>query len=108
MEDPASDLWNTVYATAASLASVTLGVLIRYSHKARRTGTKIDWKRLRYEVPTILGLAIIAGPLSEYVRASFGVNQGVTAATCICCGYLGTRVLDIVGSWLEKPGDKDD
>lgn len=107
MADP-TDWLATVYASAVSLGGVALGTLIRYSHAARRHGTKIDWSRLRYEGFAVVGLAIIAGPLSEYVRTAFGVSQGVSAATCITLGYLGPKIFDILGGLLEKGDGKDE
>ena len=95
-------------ATAISLGAVSLGTLIRYSHAARRAGTKIDWKRLRYEAPTIIGLTIVAAPLSQYLKATFNVDQGVTAATCVSLGYLGTRIFDYFSKIMEKGDGKDD
>jgi len=107
MTEPGSDWFAVAYATVISLCSVSLGVVTRYSHKARRLAEKIDWKRLRYELPTIVGLTIITGPVSAYVKSNFGVNEGVTAATAFCLGYLGTRFLDIVANFLEKKKDED-
>lgn len=109
MSDPGqSDLFATIYASAVSLGAVALGTLIRYSHAARRNGTGIPWGRLKYEGFAVVGLAIVAGPVSEYVHSTFGVTQGVTATTCIILGYLGPAVFDRFGSLLEKKDDKDD
>lgn len=105
---PTPDWLNTVYASAVSLGAVALGTMIRYSHAARRHGTKIQWGRLKYEGFAVVGLAIVAGPVSEYVHTTFGVTQGVTATTCIILGYLGPTVFDRFGGLLEKKGDKDD
>ena len=104
---PDSDWLTTIYATAVSLGSVALGTLIRYSHEARRKGTNLPWGRLKYEGPAIIGLTIIAGPLSEYVHSTFGVSQGVVAATCVTLGYLGPAVFDRIGRLLENGGGKD-
>lgn len=109
MSDPAqSDLFATIYASIISLAAVTLGTLIRYSHAARRDGTNIPWGRFKYEGFAVVGLAIVAGPVSEYVHTTFGVTQGVTATTCIILGYLGPAVFDRLGGLLEKKDSKDD
>lgn len=103
------DWLGTLYAGAISLAAVTLGVVARYTHKARRTATKIDWRRMRYEAPTIVGLTLVTGPTAAYLSAAFAVNEGVTAATAFCLGYLGTRVLDAiwrVAAEAEKDKEK--
>jgi hypothetical protein len=109
MSDPGGDSsWvSTVYSAAVSLGAVALGTLIRYSHAARRHGTDIPWARLKYEGFAVVGLSIIAGPVSEYVHSTFGVTQGVTATTCIILGYLGPAVFDKFGNILEKKDGKD-
>lgn len=104
-----AELLDWAAATAISAGAVSLGTLIRYSHAARRAGTKIDWGRLfRYEIWTILGLTVIAVPVSQYLQATFEVEHGITAATCVSLGYLGTRVFDFFSKWMEAAGEKDD
>lgn len=105
MTNNGSEWVNVIYASALSLAAVALGTLIRYSHTARRHGTKIDWTRLKYEGPAVIGLAIVAGPLSEYIHTTFGVSQGVLYATCVTLGYAGPRVFDFLGEIMEKKKD---
>ena len=105
MNENSGDWLPTIYATAISLASVALGTVIRYFHQARRNRTKIDFRRLAYEVPTIIGLTIVAVPVSEYVRTTFAVEQGVMATTCLCLGYIGTRILDVFAKFLEEKPD---
>lgn len=94
-----NDGWQaTIWAALISLAAAALGVLIRYAHIAQQD--EINWWKLRLEVPTVVGMAIIAVPVSEYLTSTFGIHQGVVAAVCVCLGYLGPSSLMLLGSWL--------
>ena len=88
--------------TATSMGAVALGTLIRYFHQARHKGTKVQWARLKYEAPTVVGLTIVAVPVARYLSKTFAVEEGVLAATCLCLGYVGTRILDLFPQFLEK------
>lgn len=105
MTEPPSDWLATVIAALISLGSAGLGVLIRYAHIAQRS--KVDWSKLKYEVPTVFGMAVIAVPLSEYVTQTFNISHGVVSAVCIFLGYLGPSAFGLIGNWLTK-GKSDD
>lgn len=98
MTEDGDGLWATIWAAMISLAASGVGVLIRYAHIAQQD--KVNWWKLRFEIPTVIGMAIISAPVSEYLTGAFGVHQGVVAAVCVCLGYLGPSSLMVLGAWL--------
>lgn len=107
MQEPLSDWAAWAWSTALSLASVALGTLAKYFHVAARREAAVDWRRFYLETPTIIGGALIAGPLSEYVANNYGVHQGLSASLCFLLGYLSTNILDAVQTWIERRAKRD-
>lgn len=108
MHEPFTEWAAWAWSTALSLGSVALGTLAKYFHVASRHEKPVAWRRMLLEAPTVAGMALAAGPLSEYVATNYGVHQGVTAALCFLLGYLSTNILDAVETWIERRGKRDD
>lgn len=102
---PPPDWISTFWVMFVALGASGLGVVMRYAHIAQRS--TVDWWKLKFEIPAVVGLAIVSVPLSEYVTSAFGVHQGVVAAVCVCLGYLGPSALMLLGGWITK-GKADD
>lgn len=105
MNEAPTDWLATILAAAISLGSAGLGVVIRYAHIAQRA--TVDWSKLKYEIPTVIGMALVAVPISEYITSAFAVNHGVISAVCVLLGYLGPSAFGLLGSWITK-GKNDD
>lgn len=93
---------DTILGGLMSLGAAALGVLMRYFHEASLNRSSVDWGRLYYEGPTVLGMTVIAIPVSDYLATHYGVSHGVVAAVCLFSGYIGTRLLDLVADLIER------
>jgi UDP-N-acetylmuramyl pentapeptide phosphotransferase/UDP-N-acetylglucosamine-1-phosphate transferase len=91
----------SILGVLLALGAAALGVLMRYAHEANINRSKIEWSRLLYEIPTIVGMTIVAVPISDYLATNYGVSHGVVAAVCLFSGYIGTRLLDLVADLID-------
>lgn len=93
-----------------SLMAAFWGVAMRLGHKAARNKTWVEWRQFVLEVPTLFGMAIIAGPVGRWLHSAYAVDLEVTYALCVCFGYLGANLIARAAAWLEKwsGGDEKD
>lgn len=97
-----------VAAFLISLLAAFWGVATRLNHAARRAGEKVKWRDYVLEIPTMVGMAIIAGPIGKYLNVHYGVDIEVVFALTYVFGYIGARLIDRVVAVLEKKARNDE
>jgi hypothetical protein len=70
-------------------------------------GEKVQWRDYILEIPTMMGMAIIAGPIGRYLNTVYGVDIEVTFALTYVFGYIGARLIDRIVAILEKKANRD-
>ena len=91
-----------------SLIAAFWGVAMRLAHTAKLSGTRPSWGQFLLEVPTLFGMAIIAGPVGRWLNTSYGVDLEITFALCVAFGYLGANLINRVAALLERKNGKTD
>lgn len=92
--------WLAVFVVS-SIASFW-GVATRLNHAARRDGQRVQWRDYVFEIPTMMGMAIIAGPIGRYLSSNYGVDVEIMFALCYLFGYVGARMFDRVVALMDK------
>ena len=90
-----------------SLLAVLWGVLMRLGHAAARRKEWVTWRQFILEVPTLFGMALIAGPIGRYLSSTYAVDIEIVFALCVCFGYLGANLIQRAARWLERGGDAE-
>ena len=77
------------------------GVLMRLGHQASRSNTWVNWRQVILEIPTVFGMAIIAGPVGRYLIANYKLEFEIIFALCVVFGYLGGNAIQRIAKMLE-------
>lgn len=98
MAEPSPDLANAASGLIGPALSAAVGVLMRHSQLAQRGDRKMLSVHLLYEVPTVLGVGIIAGGIGDYM----GMSVTTISAGAAILGWLGPKGIDMVVSAIAK------
>lgn len=90
-----------------SLLAATTGVGMRIGQLVAHNKVVFSWSLFVWEIPTVFGMAITAGPVGIWLNKEYGVDLSATYALCVFFSVLGVRVFDRVALWLEKLNAKD-
>lgn len=91
-----------------SLLSALVGTAMRLGQLIAHKKVDPSWKLLLWEIPTIFGMAIVAGPVGIWLRKVYDVDESATYALCVCFSVLGVRIFDRLASFMERFNAKDD
>lgn len=91
-------LLDVLLGLAAPGVSVACGVAMRHA-EALRHGRPWSWCRLALDLPTVVGMAILASAAGDY----FSLSAAQTGGVGVVMGYLGPRaVTDALLPWLAR------
>ena len=81
---------------------------MRLTQLARHGRIQLGWKVVLLEIPTVFGMAIVAGPLGIFLRREYNVDESATYGLCVAFAYLGVRLFDRLARLLEKRDAESD